>query len=321
MARGVSSSSSLDISRRLSRLSAGALAWLAVVTVIAIALVDRSIGPAVSMVLLYAAPVAAVSWYGNRDHAFGVAVVATGAGFISELTHVHAHGFTLATAIWNASMRFGAYWIVVAAPVSLKRALAAERQLARTDPLTELPNFRSFTEAAWRELSRMRRSGRPLSVVSLDLDDFKAINDELGHPAGDQVLRDLGKVLREGLRPTDVASRLGGDEFAVLLPDTSAEAARLTANRLREQVRLGITAQGRAVTVSAGVATFVEAPASIHDMISEADESLYAAKHAGKDIIDVRVVEAEGRRWCCLKREVRTSTPTGGGAGPPTESS
>ncbi len=109
--------------------------------------------------------------------------------------------------------------------------------LASTDGLTGLANHRAFQETLSFELRRSRRTGSPLSVLMIDVDHFKAYNDANGHPAGDQVLVQVAKILRETLRNTDVVARYGGEEFTIILPDTAAEPAKAVALKLREAVR------------------------------------------------------------------------------------
>jgi diguanylate cyclase (GGDEF)-like protein len=187
-------------------------------------------------------------------------------------------------------MRLGTYLIIAVATTRLKQALAVERALGRTDPTTEAANARAFREAAEREMARMARSGGPLSVAYLDLDDFKLINDGLGHAAGDRVLRRTAEVLMEHARATDVVARLGGDEFVVLLPDTPAVEAVAAAERLRSLVADGVNAGPNVVRASAGVATFVTPPRSVEQLITFADQQMYEAKRLGKDRSEHRIV-------------------------------
>lgn len=129
---------------------------------------------------------------------------------------------------------------------------------------------------------RARRYGLPISVLMLDVDHFKAINDTRGHQAGDEVLRRLGQVVREGLRVVDVAARYGGEELAVLLPHTALDGARIVARRLLAAARGVPVAGGGAVTVSLGVAQW--SPGEAADaLVARADVALYEAKRAGRD--------------------------------------
>jgi diguanylate cyclase (GGDEF)-like protein len=158
------------------------------------------------------------------------------------------------------------------------------RALAYRDPLTGLWNRRYFEERLGEEQSRSERAGagRRFSVLVVDINDFKTINDQHGHPVGDQLLKWAGDFLHTHLRTHDVACRTGGDEFSVLLPDVSGEdAARLVA-RLREQ--LAIANRGREIPLgmSLGTATWPEAGTTTAELIAHADEEMYADKRRQK---------------------------------------
>lgn len=173
---------------------------------------------------------------------------------------------------------------------SWRRRDQLEAQLAvlsETDPLTGLPNRRGFVARALPAMAAARRGGGRCSVVMLDLDRFKAINDGYGHPAGDAVLRGVAVAITEAVRDTDVVGRLGGEEFALLLPEDPAGAAR-TADRLRGLVAAGVAhpaGAGNDVTFSAGVAALDPAggEAALEAGLATADRALYAAKAAGRD--------------------------------------
>lgn len=162
-----------------------------------------------------------------------------------------------------------------------------ERQRAETDSLTELPNRRSFDRA----LARVSRGRGPRALVALDIDHFKRVNDTLGHEAGDDALRHLARVLREGLRDGDIAARVGGEEFEVLLPGGDLRLGLEVAERLRAQVEARpFQARGTEVrlTVSCGVAAFPDPVASADNLVKMADAALYQAKREGRN----RVVAA-----------------------------
>ncbi len=161
---------------------------------------------------------------------------------------------------------------------------------AERDGLTELHNRRAFEDRFRTESARAARSQRPFSVVLLDIDHFKKINDTHGHDTGDTVLRMIGQVLRSSLRGSDFAARYGGEEFVVLLPETDVKPASELAERLRKQVEAADLRAGGAalrVTASFGVAT---CPASVRDpgsLVKTADEMLYKAKESGRNRVVV----------------------------------
>lgn len=178
--------------------------------------------------------------------------------------------------------------------LELRRKTQALHVLATTDPLTGILNRRAFSEAATGEVDRVRRYGRPASLLMMDIDFFKRINDGWGHAAGDAVLCAFADHCREHLRDTDHLGRLGGEEFAVLLPETDAAGAQILAERLRADLAaVRVTpADGPpiAMTVSIGVAE-AGPDESLDGLLRRADAALYAAKEAGRD----RVLLADAR--------------------------
>jgi diguanylate cyclase (GGDEF)-like protein len=177
--------------------------------------------------------------------------------------------------------------------VELERSLAEQsalregfEHLVRTDALTGLYNRRHVHEIATKELARMGRSWRPMCVALIDADAFKSVNDTHGHAAGDDVLVEIGKVLREGLRDGDIAARWGGEEFCAILPDTDAAGGLAAMERLLRALRetpLATRASPIRVTASVGVAAARKGDRSLDALLTRAYGALYAAKRAGRD--------------------------------------
>ena len=170
-------------------------------------------------------------------------------------------------------------------------------RLATLDPLTEAYNRRTFIELATRELKQCLRSGRPLSVMVLDLDHFKDINDNHGHLAGDKVLCRVKRIIDDCLRAGDLSARYGGEEFVVLLPETSLSGALKLAERLREAIA-EVPNAGIAVTASMGVASLevVDETWTLERLLARADKAMYAAKFAGRNRVSqaINMHEATG---------------------------
>lgn len=161
--------------------------------------------------------------------------------------------------------------------------------LAITDELTQLFTVRHFHVRVEDALLEHERRGQGFSLLMLDLDHFKSVNDRFGHPAGDEALRQIARTLRKSVRTLDSAYRYGGDEFAVLLPDTDSAAARAVAERIRRDIEsLKIAVGGgrdTGVTVSIGVASCPADGASYQDLVASADAALYGAKRAGRNVV------------------------------------
>ncbi len=160
------------------------------------------------------------------------------------------------------------------------------RRLATIDALTNVPNRRHFMEVAEAESRRSHRYGHPLSLILLDVDHFKLINDTHGHAAGDQVLSRLSDTCATALRQQDVIGRLGGEEFAVLLPETDGPAAAVIAERLRESVERaspGWSNGELAVTISLGVGVWRMGDDTVESVLHRADQALYDAKRRGRN--------------------------------------
>ncbi|WP_053226282.1 GGDEF domain-containing protein [Solirubrobacter soli] len=160
------------------------------------------------------------------------------------------------------------------------RLVARLTRESRIDPLTGLLNRRGLEERFAVELARSKRDGRPLSVVAVDIDHFKRINDEHGHQAGDRTLVWLAAMLCEQTRGADIVARVGGEEFVIVLPGADGTATLEFAERLREAIEDGDAEIP--MTISAGVASAL-APSTAHTLLDAADRALYAAKHAGRN--------------------------------------
>jgi diguanylate cyclase (GGDEF)-like protein len=161
------------------------------------------------------------------------------------------------------------------------RRFAEAREQAELDSLTGLLNRRLFYEFLSREIARAQRYERFVSLIVIDLDDFKRINDRIGHLGGDAVLAEVAHRIRGVVRATDIACRVGGDEFAVILPESSREDAELLADRIGVAIRAQKIDKVGVLKISAGVAELRQDDTAA-DLFKRADHALYRAKHAGK---------------------------------------
>jgi diguanylate cyclase (GGDEF)-like protein len=230
-----------------------------------------------------------VGWFGDvggkgRPLTFDLRSEGTGID-ASLVLYPHGRGFDRET-------QKLAEWIAAQAGIAFENARLHDevRRQASTDELTTLVNRRRFIEALEVELERARMFETPLTVVLADLDDFKRINDNFGHHAGDHALRAFGELLRDHVRDVDVAGRIGGEEFAVFLPETGIDAATAVAARMREALassRITLPeGQKIRLTASFGIAEAM-AGQSTDELLRQADAALYEAKRAGKNRFSV----------------------------------
>lgn len=231
---------------------------------------------------LYYVPISFVAWYHSRSGAMSIAALSTIAWLVSNL--LAGLNFTSA-AIWisNTVMQGLSFSLVAFMIATLRVALIQERVLSRGDPLTSLLNSRAFYEDAQQILAQCRRLGRPVTVAYIDLDNFKAVNDLLGHKAGDDMLQQVADVLRACVGAADLTARLGGDEFAVLLPEVPERDATATLETIRARLADTFAAGPVNVSGSIGGVTFTTAPSDVQAMIQFADAEMYLAKNAGKN--------------------------------------
>jgi len=204
-------------------------------------------------------------------------------------------------------------WLLVAAGIlawGLARTLTRRHeriaQEALTDPLTGLWNRRHMAETLDREVARALRFGHEISLIILDVDDFKRINDRLGHPQGDVVLETVADLVLDATRDIDVAARYGGDELALILVETGSEGATILAERLRERVRdteVPLRDGGTmGVTISVGVATIPDSAEDLESLVDGADRALLRAKRSGKNQIRTAPVSRRSVRGGRMRR-------------------
>ncbi|GAA0800599.1 hypothetical protein Sya03_09400 [Spirilliplanes yamanashiensis] len=231
--------------------------------------------------MLYVWPVLLAAYFlSMRAGLMNVAIVAVGypplaisiLGPVGITSSVYLIGTLLVTVMIVSSLRR-----------QLARVLDASEHEARTDRLTGLTNRRGWDEDLHRVLARQQAHGQPVSVVMIDLDHFKRLNDTHGHAAGDAALAGVAQVLQSGVRPGDVLARLGGEEIGLLLPGRGAEEAASEADVLRRRIEQESSAWPAPVTVSIGVAGAREDVATGEALMEAADSALYAAKRTGRN--------------------------------------
>jgi diguanylate cyclase (GGDEF)-like protein len=252
--------------------------------ILPIGLADRALDSVITLELVYLVPIAFAAWYGGRRRGLcialccGVAWFGANRGIVLIQEHPLLGFGDLATHLAS----FVVFSLLVAYH---RRILDRERTASRTDFLTGALNRRAFYELVEREIERVRRNMRPFTVAYIDIDNFKAVNDDLGHVAGDEALRHVVYTVNRHLRVNDSIARLGGDEFAILLPETDRHAAQTVVDKIRLLIQQDMAAQRWPITLSIGVLTCECPPNSIDAMMRLADRLMYSVKQTGKDAI------------------------------------
>ena len=266
------------------------LLWtVGVLAIAAIGAFDYASGTELRIYPLYFVPVSLLAWHAGVRGCVAGSILSTAAWSASNV--LAGMRFSSET-VWvaNAALHASAFLFVGYLLARLRSAVDRLRQQSRTDSLTRLRNSRAFYDEAPPLLSLCARRERPVTLAYLDLDNFKSVNDELGHRAGDEMLRRVADKLRDSLRPSDLCARLGGDEFAILFPDLDADAAITTLERLRTGVAAAAHSPARAVSVSIGAVTFVSGPFDLEQMVHRADALMYETKAAGRNRVKVDAV-------------------------------
>jgi diguanylate cyclase (GGDEF)-like protein len=262
---------------------------LASLAVAVLGLLDYATGHETTFALFYLAPVTFAAWHLGVRWGLFFSLVCVVVWLVANALA----GATYSSAwipYWNGFTRLAVFVIVVLLLSALRKGQEHARELARTDSLTGAVNRRWFGELLNLETGRCRRYRRPFSVIYSDIDNFKAVNDQLGHSKGDKLLQTVTATLKHEGRATDIVARLGGDEFGMLLPETGRIGAKALSQRLRRRLMEAMAMEAWPVSFSFGVVTCLEAPHSVDDLLHLADQLMYAVKQEGKNGIRHEVI-------------------------------
>jgi len=245
---------------------------------------DYLLGPELSFSVFYTAPIMLAGWYGGKRAGFFVAILSAGIWLNADLAADGQYASWLIS-FWNSLVRLLFFFIILWLLLIVREKLALEESLADTDPLTGLSNRRFFLEQLEREYTRVHRYPEPITITYFDLDNFKYVNDSMGHDTGDELLQVVAQILKSSVRETDYSARLGGDEFAVLFPVMGGEAAMPVLVKLQQELLAGMQQKEWPVTFSIGAITFSGVMDSSRDMIKKVDDLMYQVKKSGKNNI------------------------------------
>lgn len=249
---------------------------------IAIGFIDYQIDPDISLSIFYLFPIALLTWFVTKGAIFW----AWGLSAIAEICTAQPMKLLETSSVavyWNAGGRLIFYLIVSCLLYKLRITLEREKELARLDEKTGVANKRLFLELAKLEVKKANRYRHPLTVVYLDIDDFRHINESLGYSVGDQVLQTAAETLKNTLRETDLIARIGGDKFIILLAGNGYESAQTVIHRVQKELVETMQKNNWSVTFSIGAVTFINPPNSAEDMVHKADRLMYLVKANGKN--------------------------------------
>lgn len=271
----------MDLTRVLNRIPRRVMLAAGIVSVPILGLIDYATGYEAAFSIFYALPVMLISWYVSGSAGFLVSLLSAAAWTTAD--QLAGHKYTSSWFIlWNSVIPFGFFVLINHLLSRLKMAHEKQVNLARMDPLTGCDNRRFFLEKMETEIARSARYRRPVTLAYIDLDGFKQVNDAFGHHQGDQVLKQVGELLRHNARKTDVIARVGGDEFVVVLPEDPFPDAGEFLRRMQQQLRNLAEHNRWLITFSVGAVTHPH-PDSADQLLKLADLLLYQAKAAGKD--------------------------------------
>jgi diguanylate cyclase (GGDEF)-like protein len=272
----------------LEKFRKGWLTTIAVGIVFVLGVIDYATGFELSFSFFYLIPVTMIAWAVSRNTGLAFSVLSASVWLTSNI--LSGENFSNPfIGVWNTMIRFGFYSVVTILVSELRHALEEERLLANTDPLTGALNRRSFNEIAEKRMIVSEVNSRPYTMVYIDLDNFKTINDNLGHAVGDLVLKIVVDIILKQIRNTDFLARLGGDEFAILLTDIDQKNAQSIVQRLQAALLDKMEKNEWDITFSIGALTVLSMPESVDKLVSMTDALMYDVKGKGKNAVQYSV--------------------------------
>lgn len=278
----------IELHLRIPRLPFLPALALCVGLVAIVGFLDYYTGTELAVSIFYLLPVTLAILMRGRSLGILVSAISVLAWLFADMEAGAAYS-SLLVPLWNACVRLGFFAIHCFLLGRLVDAVEAMRDLSLHDPLTKAANSRFFEEYASKSIKAAMRDKRPVSLAFMDLDNFKELNDRLGHSVGDEALVLLADTIRGGIRPEDMLARLGGDEFVLLIPGPPFDAADEVFRRLHEAVSKEMADRGWRVTLSMGAVTFTTLSSSVGALLSRADELMYEVKSSGKNALRHKV--------------------------------
>jgi diguanylate cyclase (GGDEF)-like protein len=246
-----------------------------------------------SLIVFYLIPVSIAAWFVNRTSGVLFCLLALVTRFSVNEAHTSFALKNTSLHYWNECIELLFLLIMSLLFSALRKNLDSEKTLASSDPLTGALNRRAFFDIAEYELNRSHRYGHATTIAYIDLDNFKAINDRLGHAVGDTLLTTVTRTIASHIRSTDILSRFGGDEFVLLLPETPADAAAPVLEKIQLQLNQAMSTSNWLVSFSIGAVTYPKTPPGVDEVIKKADMLMYEVKRSGKNrLLHIEAAEA-----------------------------
>ena len=284
----------------LAKLPQSLLISIGCVLVLLVGILNHLAGPEHASPGFYLVPILLVTWLTERCIGFILSVLSALTWLIVDLTSGATYSLS-AIPYWNGVKTLSSFFILTIIVSVLKNTLKQEKEISRIDFLTGIRNRRYFIELVNMEINRARRYERPFTMVCLDLDNFKVVNDCFGHSTGDILLRLVARTIQENIRVTDTVARLGGDEFAILMPETGGNVAEVIIQRVQKINLDYMRKHGWPVTLSIGVVTLTSPPSTVDELLRISDRLMYTAKANGKNSIQYEVFGT--REWPAVTKD------------------
>lgn len=272
----------------LSRWGSLLLFTLLILFVLVIGYLHYLVGMAYEFYLLFLMPMLCVSWYFSRNAAYSVVVfilIVWGVGDALLMGGIPDKS----SLIFNSVVRLIVFLSAARLLMLLRALFDRESKFAREDGLTGLLNRREFYELGERVLASANRQSIPVSIVFVDVDKFKEINDSFGHDTGDRLLTLVANTMKTSVRSTDVVGRVGGDEFALILPDLNGGSALAFVEKLQNALLDVMKTEQWPATFSIGIASFQKSPKHLEAAVTKADSLMYCVKRSGRNKITQQI--------------------------------
>ncbi|MEW5821441.1 MAG: GGDEF domain-containing protein [Cyanobacteriota bacterium] len=278
-----------NLCKTMSTIPTSVVFILSLLIVAITGIIDYKTNNSISLSAFYVFPIAFLAWHSQKSIVLVFTIIAAIIRSEIIIYFIDKAFIDLGICIWNFLISLLLYIPTGLIIIRLKQAYCKEKELARIDFVTGISNWNSFSEAIIRENERCKRYKIPLSIVYLDCDNFKILNDTKGHTSGDNSLKLVARTINDNIRKLDLVARLGGDEFAIILSNAGQEEACLVVNKIKKILLTKMQENNYPITFSIGIATFVNPHESAEEMLQLADQLMYEVKRESKNAIKQKV--------------------------------